>query len=329
VKQEVFERRYSSDWEQFEQWISLLSKRRSRADNDPERLQAAGKEFPARYREICHHLALARTRRYSIALQQRLNQLALDGHQQLYRSRTTFLSTLQAFVFREFPATFRRYWRYMLASTLLFYLPAFGMAIAINLQPELVFSFLSPADVSRMEAMYDPQNDVLGRERVSETDWQMFAYYIYNNITIGFQTFAGGLVFGLGSLFYLVFNGLFFGAVATHLTAVGYTSTFWPFVAGHSALELTAICIFGGVGLLIGYAGIAPGRRSRWHAIRYQATNGMPLVYGGVLMLVAAAFVEAFWSSTTWPPVMLKFVVGGALWLLLLLYFLLMGRHES
>ena len=156
----------------------------------------------------------------------------------------------------------------------------------------------------------------------------MFGFYIYNNISIGFQTFAGGLLFGLGSLFYLLFNGLFLGAVASHLTSMGFTETFWPFVAGHSSFELTAIVIFGGVGLMLGYGAIAPGRKGRWHAIRDRAIDGLPLIYGGSLMLVAAAFVEAFWSSTTWPPIIAKYSVGAFLWLFLGLYFGLMGRNE-
>ena len=280
------------------------------------------------YRQVCHHLSLARTRRYSIGLQQRLNQLALDGHQHLYRSRTPLFAAIGRFVANDFPAAFRRYWRFVLGSALLFLAPALGMALAVRLQPELIYSLLEPIDVSGIESMYDPSNDVLGRERQSETDVMMFGYYIYNNISIGFRTFAGGLFFGLGSCFYLVFNGLFFGAISSHLTGLGYTETFWPFVVGHSAFELTAIVIFGGVGLMLGFGAIAPGQKRRWHAIRDRAIDSMPLVYGSSLMLIAAAFVEAFWSSTTWPPIAFKYGVGATLWLLVALYFGLMGRNE-
>jgi len=327
VKQDAFEAKYRPVWEKFEDWISVLSNDRKRLKVDRELRAAIGPEFPLYYRQICHHLALARTRRYSIALQQRLNELALDGHQHLYRSRASFIGTIGRFLAQDFPAAFRQQWRYMLASTLLFYLPAFAVAIGIVLKPELIFSLLEPAQVSMMEDMYDPANRVLGRERESETDMYMFGYYIYNNISIGFQTYAGGLLFGLGSVFYLVFNGLVIGGIATHLSITGFTATFWPFVAGHGSFELTAITIFGGVGLMIGVGGIAPGRKSRWHAIRDQARAGMPLVYGGALMLVAAAFVEAFWSSTTWPPTALKYVVGALLWLLVISYFSVLGRR--
>lgn len=328
MKQEAFEAQYSPTWDTFEKWIRILSDGRKRLTPEFEARATIGQRFPAMYRQVCHHLSLARTRRYSIGLQQRLNQLALDGHQHLYRSRTPFLSAISRFFINDFPTAFRNRWRYMLTSALVFYLPAIGMAFAVQTRPELVFSLLDPFEVSQMEEMYDPENTVLGRDRESDTDIKMFGFYIYNNISIGFQTFSGGLLFGLGSLFYLLFNGLFFGAVASHLTSMGFTETFWPFVAGHSSFELTAIVIFGGVGLMLGYGAIAPGRKGRWHAIRDQAIDGLPLIYGGSLMLVAAAFVEAFWSSTTWPPIIAKYSVGAFFWLILGLYFGLIGRNE-
>lgn len=329
MKQEAFEAQHSATWDSFDEWIAVLSGSKTGAGANVSVRDEIGRDFPAMYRQICHHLSLARTRRYSIALQQRLNHLALDGHQHLYRTRTPFFSALGRFLASDFPKTFRARWRYMLTATLVFYLPAIGMAIALQVEPDLIYSLMEPSQVSQMEEMYDPANRVLGRERQSDTDVNMFGFYIYNNISIGFQTFAGGLLFGLGSLFYLLFNGLILGAVATHLTGMGFTETFWSFVAGHSAFELTAIVIFGGVGLMLGYGAIAPGRKARWHAIRDQAISGMPLVYGGTVMLVAAAFVEAFWSSTTWPPLAVKYTVGVIFWLGVGLYFGLMGRDES
>lgn len=329
MKQDVFEQKYQPVWEKFEGWISILANDRRRLKVDRDLRVQLAPQFPALYRQVCHHLALARTRQYSVALQQRLNELTLDGHQYLYQSRASVLGVFGRFLASDFPTTFRKQWRFMLASALVFYLPAIAIAIAVAAKPELIFSLIEPPQVSQMEAMYDPANSILGRERESDTDVYMFGFYIYNNISIGFQTFAGGLVFGLGSLFYLIFNGLILGAVATHLTSIGFTETFWPFISGHSSFELTAIVIFGGVGLMIGYGGVAPGRKSRWHAIRDQAATGLPLIYGGTMMLVIAAFIEAFWSSTTWPPLTLKYAVGAFLWTGLGLYFTLLGRYGS
>ena len=329
MKQDVFEAKYEPVWSRFETWIETLSSRgRARRGREPLHDEIA-ERFPGQYRQICHHLSLARARCYSLGLQQRLNQLALDGHRHLYRSRTPYLSAITGFLLHDFPGAFRAHGRFMAVSCLLLFGTMIGIGIAMQFKPELVYSLLAPGDVAEMESMYDPSNRVLGRERDSESDMVMFGYYIYNNVTIGFQTFAGGLAFGLGSMFYLVLNGLVIGAVASHLTAVGYVDTFWSFVAGHSSFELIAIMIFGGAGLAVGYGAVAPGRKTRWESVRDRAQAAMPLVYGGALMLIAAAFVEAYWSSTTWPPVTVKYSIGIVLWVLHIIYFGMMGRRES
>ena len=328
MKQDAFEAQFSPRWDRLEQWIATLENRAER-DRDPQLWRQIGNEFPSAYREVCHHLALAKARRYSLALQTRLNRLALTGHRQLYRTRTPVLMLIGRFLVHEFPVCFREHWKPIAWSAVLLYLPAFLMAFGIWIDSELLYSLITPGDVAMMEEMYDPENDVLGRERASDTDVMMFGYYIYNNVTIGFQVFAGGLLFGIGSVFYLVFNGLYFGAVGYHLSSIGFAQPFWSFVSGHSSFELTAIVIFGGLGLAMGYRAIAPGRQGRWQAIAEQARNGVPLIYGGTLMLFAAAFVEAFWSSTTWPPSFVKYGVGIAFWLLLGLYFFGMGRGAA
>ncbi|MEM8983849.1 MAG: stage II sporulation protein M [Pseudomonadota bacterium] len=327
MKQEAFEKTYGPVWERFRLWSDELSKGKARRDEQLHEEIAV--QFPVLYRQICHHLSLARARCYSLGLQQRLNELALDGHRHLYRSRTPYLSAILRFLANDFPACFRDHGRFMAVSALLLFGTMLGMGIAIQMKPDLVFAMLDPGTVASVEAMYDPANRVLGRERESTDNIVMFGFYIYNNVTIGFQTFAGGLAFGLGSMFYLVFNGLSIGAIASHLTGVGYTETFWTFVAGHSSFELTAIMIFGGAGLAIGYAAVAPGRESRWQAIRNKTLQVMPLVYGGAIMLLIAAFIEAYWSSTTWPPATVKYSVGLALWAVHGIYFGLMGRRES
>ena len=326
MKQETFERLHSPVWEELTEWLEVLGQRKSAAYQTQETI---GQLFAARYRQLCQHLAIARARQYSPMLQQRLNQLALDGHQYLYSSRKSWLESLALFLVRRFPAAFRRYWPYMLASGVLFYLPLIGLIFATQYMPEIVYSLLPAEQVAGMEGMYDPENRALGRERQSDSDLYMFGFYIYNNIGIGFRMFAGGLLFGIGSVFFLVFNGLTIGAVAGHLTQIGYSETFWTFVIAHGSFELTGIVIFGGAGLMLGAAALSPGRLKRWQAIREAAFRSLPLVCGGTVMLLLAAFVEAFWSSTTWPSHEIKYAVGGVLWFAVIAYLGFAGRHES
>jgi uncharacterized membrane protein SpoIIM required for sporulation len=142
----------------------------------------------------------------------------------------------------------------------------------------------------------------------------MFGYYIRNNIGIAFQTYAGGLLAGLGTIFYLVYNGLFLGACAALIDNAGFGTTFWPFVIGHGAFELTAIVLAGVAGLKLGVAALAPGQRSRSASITQAGKDSLPLVAGFSTMLVIAAFLEAFWSSAHVVPPELRLAVGTALW---------------
>ena len=130
----------------------------------------------------------------------------------------------------------------------------------------------------------------------------MFGHYIWNNVSIGFRTFASGLLAGVGAIVVLIVNGVMIGGVAGHLQAVGHGDPFWRFVAGHSAPELTAIVIAGGAGLRLGLNLIAPGQRRRIDALVEGGRRGALLCLGVLAMLVFAAFVEAFWSSIAWMP---------------------------
>ena len=168
----------------------------------------------------------------------------------------------------------RREWRFVAAAAVMMLAPIGLYVWAAQLWPESVYLVLSPESAARIEAMYGPDSTRPGRARDASDDIVMMAFYIYNNVRIDFQCFAGGLLFGVGSIFFLVYNGLHIGAVAGHLTRVGYGEAFWGFVAGHSSFELLGAVLAGAAGLRIGYALVAPGARTRGDAMRAAAPSG-------------------------------------------------------
>jgi uncharacterized membrane protein SpoIIM required for sporulation len=157
----------------------------------------------------------------------------------------------------------------------------------------------------------------------------MFGFYIYNNISIALRTFASGLLFGLGSAFFVFYNGLLLGSVAAHLVHVGSSVTFFPFVIGHGALELPALVIAGGTGLALGHALLSPGALTRVESLQRAARAAVPIVYGFTLMLLGAAFLEAFWSSKHTLGDTVRYVAGACLWAATLVYLLGAGRTRA
>ncbi|WP_458378572.1 stage II sporulation protein M [Pseudomonas chlororaphis] len=323
MKQSLFESRHQALWQRLREQLEQLE----RGQATPETCI----RFPEDYRRLCQHLALAQERGYSSFLVDPLQQLALRGHQQLYRQRSPLGARVLGFILAGFPQLVREEWRFVLAASLVFFGSLLGIGLLVYLVPELIYSVVSPQQVAEMQRLYDPDASRLGRlaNRAAGEDWMMFGYYIMNNIGIAFQTFASGLLFGLGSLFFLFFNGLTIGAVAGHLTQIGYGATFWSFVVGHSAFELSAIALAGAAGLKMGWALIAPGRLPRSEALLLAARTSVRLICGVILFLLIAAFIEAYWSSLTWPALWIKYLVGSACWLLVLAYLIFAGRRHA
>lgn len=317
MRQHQFEEAHAGEWREFESFL-----------DNPKKAAFDPAEMPARYRRICQSLALAADRQYSPELVDRLNRIALRGHHALYRNRRRQSQRVLEFLLAGFPALVRAEWRLVLAAGLLFFGPLLALIAVLQAFPEFVHYLLAPEQIASFHQMYDPASKRLGM-RGADSNLMMFGFYIWNNIRIGFQTFAGGLLFGVGSIWFLGANGVIIGAVAGYLTQVGYTQTFWSFVAGHSSLELLAIVFSGAAGLRLGMAVISPGNMSRRAALVAAARPAVRLMYGAAMMFLAAAFVEAFWSPLTEIPFRVKIGVGATGWLVLLAYFLLAGRARA
>lgn len=299
---------------------------RAQAAEAPERLPDHA--FPASYRMLCSHLALARERRYSPKVVDRLDALVLRGHQVLYGAHPAATPGVLHFFAAGFPALVRRQWRLMALAILLFYGPFLGLLGVIQVYPDFANVVMSPEQISQAQSMYDPANEHLGRREASAS-FEMFAFYVWNNVRIGFQTFAGGVLFGIGAVFFLLFNGIYIGAFVGHLTYIGLGPQIWSFVAGHSALELTAIVISGAAGLQLGHALLAPGRRSRRAALVEEGAQAFRLAGGAGVMFLAAAVVEGFWSPLRFEEPWIKYGFGLLMWLLVLAYFLFAGRVDA
>jgi uncharacterized membrane protein SpoIIM required for sporulation len=332
MRQAIFEARHAADWAAFEAWLDRDERLRrpgARAQAAPPEAGAlADAAVPETYRRVCQHLALARDRQYSPDLVDRLNRLALRGHHLLYGARAGRGRRAAEFLLGGFPRLVREEGALVAASAALFFGPLVTLLAVLQWFPDFVYYLLAPESLAQFQEMYDPANRSLGR-RDADDNAMMFGFYIWNNVKIGFQTFATGLAFGLGSIFYLVSNGVLIGAIAGYLTQVGYAETFWSFVSGHSAMELVAIVISGAAGLRLGAALVAPGSRTRKAALVEAAKPAVRLMYGAAGMFVVAAFIEAFWSPVTAFPAATKYAVGLALWVVVIGYLALGGRARA
>ena len=286
-------------------------------------------EFPKMYRKICHHLDIARTRQYGAHLIKMLNDLVLEGHQYFYESRSKQALKLVQIFTNDFPVAVRKNKKWFWFATALFYGPFFLLMFLVMNKPDVIYSLMSPGQVQMMEEMYDPDSRVNSDERSFGVDISQFGLYIRHNTGIGMTLFGSSLVLGIGTFFVVIFNGVYLGAIFGHLTASGMSSTLYPFVVGHGSFEFTAIVIAGMSGLKVGFAFLVPGKYSRLEAVKVIAHECIPLIYGFIAMFFIAAFIEAFWSPSTYIDSSVKYLVGAFLWLTVFVYLTFVGRRES
>jgi uncharacterized membrane protein SpoIIM required for sporulation len=293
------------------------------------RSSVSGAEIAALYRRACEHLALARARSYPTYIVDRLERITADTHQLIYQRPEFGLKRIRDIVQFDFPRGVRKEWRYVVAAAATFALPMIVVGFLVFFRPEFILSVVSAGTAADFEEMYSPAAESIGRIRAASTDWMMFGYYIRNNIGVAFQCFAAGLFVGVGSLFFVGFNGAVGGAVAGFLTERGLGSTFYSFVVTHSAFEITAIVIAGAAGIKVGHALIAPGRLTRLQSLVEATRDSVVLLYGVFAMLLIAAGIEAFWSSAVWVPHSVKYSVAAVCWITVIGYLAFQGRHAD
>lgn len=317
MRQQEFENLYLAKWQAFKKQCELLENRQVLEKNI---------DFSANYREVCHNLALAQQRGFSPGLVMSLEKLAARGHQQLYKNRKSIFGRIVHFITRGFPKLVRKNAGLFWLTTAVCYIPALIVFLIIWADPDMAYSFLGSGTASRLEQMYDPSNDYITENRDIDSDFEMFGFYLWNNISVDLRTFAGGMLAGIGSLIILLLNAIMLGAASGHMLNVGYQDTFFTFIIAHGAPELTGMVISAMAGFKIGWGLIAPGNYSRKEALLLRTKEGVRLLFGAIFLTALAAPIEAFWSSIGTLSPSVKYTVGIISWILVASYLYFAGR---
>lgn len=285
--------------------------------------------LPEQYRKLCQCLALARQRGYSPLLTRQLHDLVLAAHRKIYGSRAEQGITLWQWLTVELPCRVRQEWRLLLLATLAFWGVALCTGVLVWYAPHWAYSWMSPTELSQMRSMYDPGNEHVGRSSNAD-DVQMFGFYIWNNVSICFRTFASGLLGGIPSLLSLLNNGINGGVVASWLSRdPAVASQFWSFVITHSSFEITGLMLSGMAGMRLGWTLLCPGRMRRQHALSVVARHLFPILVGASLLTLLAAFFEGFWSASAQIPHSVKYAVGAVCWTSVIAFFTFAGRGRD
>lgn len=313
-----FETRNGPRWNEYEQLVAGV---------EAGKPQPAAADLPRRFRELSRDLSLAEARMYGWRISERLNGLVIRGYEMIYQTRRGGWLAFLQFIAVGFPQAVRREWRLFVLCSLVFWVPFFALLLSAGHDIRWIEAVLGADGMANMEQMYAGKEEQISHLRSEYgSNFMMFCFYIYNNVAIDFRVFAGGMAAGIGTLFYLLYNGLQIGASAGYANHACNPESFWTFVAGHSSFELIGIVISGMAGMRLGLAVLNPGRLTRVKALVEAAKQALPLIYGAAVLTTIAAVIEGFWSAQVMASE-IKYTVGGMGWLLLTLYLLFAGRR--
>lgn len=277
-----FVKQHREDWKQLEGFITTIHKsRKNVTGNEID-------QFHRLYQKAAHHLSFSQTYYPNDDVTVYLNGLVSKSHNLLYKDQVSSMQQFRSFFSSKFVGLLVGQWKFIAIAMALFVLGGIASFISIANDPLHIYSIL-PAEMAQG---IDPSQ--LGQNHASIDSSLMSAEIMTNNIQVAILAFAGGITFGIVTVYFLIYNGFIVGALAGLYWHHGMSYEFWAYIVPHGMIELTAIFIAGGAGLLMGYKLFVPGSYSRAYQLKQQAKRSVQLLLGTIPLFIIAGVIEGF-----------------------------------
>ena len=276
-------------------------------------------ELALLYRQVAADLAQVREDPSSRRQSDYLNQLLARAHNLIYAGRRASPRGILPFYRRTFPAVFRSTFDYTALAAALFAAGALLGFLTCLGDPAFQRFFLGPAMTETIDRHTMWTHSVLAIKPLAASG------IMTNNLTVSFAAFAFGITGGLGTIYLLLTNGLMMGVISTACWQAGMSAQLWEFVAPHGVLELPAVFIAGGAGLLVARGLLFPGNLPRRDSLVFYGGQAVQLILGIIPILVVAGMIEGFVSPSPFSAAA-KFALAGTMAALLVIYLTRAGR---
>lgn len=315
MKENQFIQKHSASWEELKTLTDLLDKK-GVSKLEPKQLR----RFLYLFRKTSHNLAYCRTHFKKSDIILYLNSLVGRAHNHIYSVRKTNFSAILKYFNLGFPKQIRLFKSYIIAAFFVFLLGFILSLTLVTINPDNSSYFLPQSMVENINwEMNDHES----------WDYPLVSSIIMvNNISVSFKAFVLGITLGIGTVYVLFYNGAILGALTGLVYHFGNPIRYWSLILPHGIIELTAIFISGGAGLILARSILIPKDYSRRHSIIKGAKEAIYLVFGIMFMLVIAGIIEGFFTPLAISPIA-KLVFALLTGVGLLFYFLIPKLRKS
>ncbi|ARV10564.1 hypothetical protein BTO05_13315 [Winogradskyella sp. PC-19] len=307
MREAAFVKQNKDKWLEFENVIS------NKTNIDPDLLSDI-------YIEITDHLSYAKTFYKNSNTERYLNQLGSKAHQLIYKTKKESKNRLFSFFKTEFPLMFRQHHRELLIAFLTFSFFVFVGAYSTASDGDFVRTFGLSDGYVNMTLENIEKGDPMAVYK-EQGEFNMFLGITLNNIKVALFAFAYGIMFGIGSLFIMMRNGIMLGSFQYFFYDQGLlwesARTIWI----HGTIEISVIVIAGCAGLVLGNGILFTGTYTRLESFKRGVKNGLKILISTIPFFIIAGFLEGFVTRHTEMPDWLAIlIIGGSLALILWYY---------
>ncbi|MCS7209286.1 MAG: stage II sporulation protein M, partial [Fimbriimonadales bacterium] len=250
------------------------------------------------YRQTAADLAYARQQGADSSVVEYLNSLLGRAHGTLYRARRGSIWNGVRLFWYSFAAAVRRRSRYIALAAGLLLLGALIPFLMILVNPAIAEALVDPQLRPLFEQWKQGKQFQVGETRFASV---MSSFYFVNNSRAAMLAFGLGVFWGVPTVYVLLTNGFLLGTLAGEMYHVGKLGFLLVSIYPHGVPELGAVLMCGGAGLMLGRAMIAPGDLTRRDAVRQVAPDAFWILAGSMILILFAAFTEAFFSFYAFP----------------------------
>lgn len=221
-----------------------------------------------------------------------LNQLASHVHRKIYKNKREEASRLITFFTHEIPIAAYQSRRQILDSLILFLISVGIGILCQQFEPNTANYILGDSYVNMTNDNIEMGNPMGVYE--SENKTSMFFGIANNNIKVAFYAFIAGIVISVFTIYLIFINGLMLGAFQWFFVQKGLFWVSFSTIFIHGSLEISAIIIAGGAGLVLGNSILFPRTYTRLESLTEAAKRALKIMIGLIPIFIAAAFLESF-----------------------------------
>lgn len=288
-------------------------------------IQISPDELSALYLEVTDHLSYAQTFYPNSETLRYLNSLSSKAHQKIYKSKKESRTRFITFFTKEFPLSFYQYQPQLLLSFFVFLLFAVIGAYSASQDGGFVRSILGDAYVNMTLDNIENNDPMAVYKKAGEMD--MFLGITINNVKVSLMAFTFGVLFGIGTLFIMMQNGIMLGAFQYFFYEKGMlwesARTIWI----HGTIEISVIIVAGCAGLVVGKSILFPRTYTRLQSFVQGTKNGLKIVISTIPLFIIAGFLEGFVTRHTEMPDWLAITIISISMAFILFYYVFYPRY--